>query len=310
MESTRPVEWNDEYLISENRRIYTDQQLGIPGLRMIGFHSMHNAAEPLVCHYHRNAVEITFVVKGSMNSSVGEQNYSLYGGDIFITPADVPHGTGNNPVGICEIYWVQLDLTQTGFLFLGAAWEGFLRQGLAGLGTTLLRDAKVSRQYLSEMFEALAADGAKERFYGLARFVQLLHMIVNRSSEVKGIVTPDIQSALDWIYGHLYEDIPLEQLSAVAGLSTSHFKHKFYEQTGMTPRLFINTQKVAYAKELLQDGWNITDVAYRMGFNSSNYFSSVFKKHTLLTPSEYSMKFSQGKHDEECDPNPPKRLQL
>ena len=46
---------------------------------------------------------------------------------------------------------------------------------------------------------------------------------------------------------------------------------------GITPAEYINLQKISYAKKMLSNGKsNITDLAYMLGFSSSNYFSSVF----------------------------------
>lgn len=46
---------------------------------------------------------------------------------------------------------------------------------------------------------------------------------------------------------------------------------------GITPAEYINLQKISYAKKMLSNGKsNITDLAYTLGFSSSNYFSSVF----------------------------------
>ena len=65
------------------------------------------------------------------------------------------------------------------------------------------------------------------------------------------------------------------------------FSYKFKRQLGTSPRNFINQQKIEQAKILLLEKMSITDVAMYLGFTSSSYFSTVFKKFTLYTPSEY-----------------------
>ena len=53
----------------------------------------------------------------------------------------------------------------------------------------------------------------------------------------------------------------------------------------------INEVRLQNAKRLLRStGMSITEIAYAVGFSDSNYFSSVFKKHTGMTPGEYRSK--------------------
>lgn len=58
-------------------------------------------------------------------------------------------------------------------------------------------------------------------------------------------------------------------------------------QLGTSPRNFINYHKVEQAKRMLQDGKTITQTAMELNFSSSNYFSTVFRRYTSLSPSEY-----------------------
>lgn len=56
---------------------------------------------------------------------------------------------------------------------------------------------------------------------------------------------------------------------------------------GVSPRNYINQEKISRAKALLLKGYTVTDVAMLLSFNDSSYFSTVFKKYTLKTPRQY-----------------------
>lgn len=77
-----------------------------------------------------------------------------------------------------------------------------------------------------------------------------------------------------------------EQLAELVGLSHSHFRALFKEETGETVLQFRNRLKIARASALLQSGvCNVTEAAYETGFSDVYYFSRLFKKITGKSPS-------------------------
>lgn len=82
---------------------------------------------------------------------------------------------------------------------------------------------------------------------------------------------------------HITSEISLEELASIANLSCCQYKQKFKKQLGISPRHYINQQKIENAKILLMEGMSVTDVAMMLGFSTSGYFSTVFKKYTLYT---------------------------
>jgi len=71
-------------------------------------------------------------------------------------------------------------------------------------------------------------------------------------------------------------------------LSTSRFCVVFREGTGETFLDYLNLVRIRKAEELLlQSNLSIYEVAYQVGFNSTNYFSKLFKRIAGKQPSEY-----------------------
>ena len=121
-----------------------------------------------------------------------------------------------------------------------------------------------------------------------ATYLQLfLHLLISFSSEEQFRLSPDIGRTLNYIMDHITEALTLDELASVANLSCSQYKQKFKKQMGISPRYYINQQKIEYSKMLLQDGMSVTDIAMLLNFNTSSYFSTVFKKYTLFSPLEY-----------------------
>ena len=60
-------------------------------------------------------------------------------------------------------------------------------------------------------------------------------------------------------------------------------------RSGLTPNDYLLKLRIDEAKRRLCHGadQSVTDLAFDLGFSSSQYFSTVFKKFTGLTPSQY-----------------------
>jgi AraC-like DNA-binding protein len=282
------IEWADYYYVSQDRAVYA--RLGIPGLASIGWFHSRSAHKALPRHFHRDCLEITWVVQGNIVFSAEGKDYSLYGGDVFVTPANLPHGTENKPVGISEFYWTQINVREEPLLFLAPPWAAVLRCSLENLRTGAFQGTGFSRKYLADMFSLVTSALPDEKFEGISRLVTVLYQVIRSQAEMKDTPSQDIKKVIDWIRRHIRDEITLEDLADVAGLSLSHFKRKFYAQTGMSPRMLINGRKVDLARKLLSEGYSITDTAFEVGFNSSNYFSTVFRKFTYISPMEYVRK--------------------
>ena len=82
--------------------------------------------------------------------------------------------------------------------------------------------------------------------------------------------------------------IQIRELARLCGLSVSRFKERFRDEVGVPPAEYLTRQKIEAAKSLLLAGdHSITDVAMDLGFSSSQYFATAFKRYTGRTPSEY-----------------------
>jgi AraC-like DNA-binding protein len=92
----------------------------------------------------------------------------------------------------------------------------------------------------------------------------------------------------EYIEAHLGEDITLEALSAVAGLSQSHFAHAFKRATGYPPHQWLLHRRIERAKELLAGhGVRLADVALLLGFCNQAHFSTAFRRVTGITPAAW-----------------------
>lgn len=89
------------------------------------------------------------------------------------------------------------------------------------------------------------------------------------------------------IQQNLFEDLSIEELAFLSGLSLSSFKRKFKELYGTSPNKYINCKRLEKAQILLKTSkLSISEIAYDCGFSDVGYFSKVFKNNYHILPSE------------------------
>lgn len=99
-----------------------------------------------------------------------------------------------------------------------------------------------------------------------------------------------IEPAIEYIHTNYYkENISVEHLAALCGISTVHLRNTFMKRFAMSPIKYINELKMIRAKELLSSQfYTVSQVCFLSGYNDESYFSRAFKKAFNVTPSEYA----------------------
>ncbi len=86
----------------------------------------------------------------------------------------------------------------------------------------------------------------------------------------------------------LESDLTIQQIADELGVSYSSFRKLFKEHTGIAPATYQQDLRLQRAKELLSTtGESIKEIAYRLNFETPDYFSSRFKILTGMKPSEF-----------------------
>ena len=99
-----------------------------------------------------------------------------------------------------------------------------------------------------------------------------------------------IHQALTFIDEHFTEQITLQELAALTGLTPNYLCSLFKQINGMSLWDYISAKRINRAVQLLTfEGhtMNILDIATQCGYNSTANFNKTFKKVTGMTPSEY-----------------------
>jgi AraC-like DNA-binding protein len=75
------------------------------------------------------------------------------------------------------------------------------------------------------------------------------------------------------------------------GISARHFSRLFVKEVGMSVPDYLNLLRIKKAKELLLNtDMDITRIAYAVGYHSSQYFTTRFKRLEHVTPKGFRLK--------------------
>jgi len=257
--------------------------------------------------WHRNeGIEITYLARGGLGFAVDGRPQPLRPGDLTITRPWQVHRVGDPDVAASRLHWVILDVGvrrphQTW------AWPGWLLLPsgmLARLSTLLQRNEQPvwrADAAIDGCFERLARVVADEP--GDAREARLklrineLLLAVFELLDGQDIALDDtlrsaqrsVELFLATLAQRCGERWRLQDMAEECGLGRSRFTHYCKQLTNMTPVEVLTHHRVRAAQRLLEDAatGSISDVAYACGFESSQYFATVFRAHTGGSPSAY-----------------------
>ncbi len=96
-----------------------------------------------------------------------------------------------------------------------------------------------------------------------------------------------LQRAAELMQDDSASPLSLSQLSAVAGLTPSHFVRAFSQHYGMTPHAYLLDRRIRHARTLLRQGQPLAEVALASGFADQAHFQRQFKRRVAATPGQY-----------------------
>lgn len=95
-------------------------------------------------------------------------------------------------------------------------------------------------------------------------------------------------NAKKYIVQHIEEKLTLNEVAEALNISSNYLSVLFSKYNDIGFSDFVNQSKIEAAKKMMAgDGYKIYEISDTLGFESSFYFSRVFKKVTGLSPRDY-----------------------
>ncbi|WP_102345351.1 helix-turn-helix transcriptional regulator [Bacillus sp. Marseille-P3661] len=98
----------------------------------------------------------------------------------------------------------------------------------------------------------------------------------------------NLQKCIEYISNYFHEDLSIKKVANKVHLSHTYFSRLFKKELGVSFVEYVTNIRIKRAKWLLANtNDTIESIAAQVGFNTPNYFSSIFKKNEGMSPSEY-----------------------
>jgi AraC-like DNA-binding protein len=216
----------------------------------------------------------------------GGNHIAAAGQAVVINPAEIHTGTA-----VTESGWAYRMLypgiglmRQIASEITGRRWE------MPMFGDPVIEDADLALRlyHLNRVLEESPSRMARETHLRDALGAFILRYAVNRPlfsdrDDARGAVA----KARAYLEAHYAEDVSLETLAAIAGLSAFHLVRLFRRAYGLPPHLYLTHVRVLRAKALLAGGQPIAEVAAAVGFTDQSHLTRRFKRIVGVTPGQY-----------------------
>ena len=231
-------------------------------------------------------------IVGDSNEVIGD--YDL----VLITSPDLEHVWEQNTCTSDDIREITvqfyLDLSDDGFLSRNPfhSLRKMLKEARKGLSFPM--DA-IMRVY--QQLDTLSS--VKDGFYAVMHFLTILYELsrcegartLATSSYAKVEVESDSRRVLkvkNYIAKNYMDEIRLNTLADIAGMSPSAFSRFFKLHTGRNLSEYIIEMRLGYASRMLVDtARSIAEISFQSGFNNLSNFNRIFKKKKGCSPSEF-----------------------
>ena len=262
------------------------------------FIGRHLVTTKTTYHSH-NFVEIAYVAKGNGTHNINGVEHDVSEGDIFLINYDIKHEfiTKNEPLLLynCIFTPSYFDLALKESRNFFDITDHFLLNNLYANFPTdyIFTSAHGGENHhilnINErMFQEFTMKQLGYRDIIRGYIIEFLVIICRLKLNVASERTKKMLEIMEYINVHYKENIYIENLAAIAGFSTSHFRSIFKSLTGKPVSLYIQNLRVQEACKILKNkDINVEQVAMEVGYSDIKHFYSVFKKITGKRPKDF-----------------------
>ena len=272
---------------------------------------INKAYEQSYSHIHsHDFIEIAFVASGRGLHIIGDKEYKVSKGDLFVINYNILHEFRSLPdakesplyVYNCIFLPEFLDISLMNSKDFSTITHNFLFSTFfpeESENRANIRLQAYDYKEIENLFEKMHLEymthehGYVEilRAYTIEllvlvfRYYHKNHIVENKIKQQRKKIILDV---INYMKVNFYKELKLEDLSMMAFLSKSYFCKKFKEYTGMTVFEYAQKIRITASCSLLKGTeLKIIDIAIEVGYSDVKFFNKVFKRYIGKTPSAF-----------------------
>lgn len=251
-------------------------------------------------HQH-DEYELILITEGNGTALIGDYVGEYTVGDIFFLTSNLPHWfrkSHHKIIGSAIVIHFLQTFWGEQFLLLPEMKKINLLLNSKNSGIQLLSTLK---KELSVLIHHMETASGIDRINCLLNCLQkmgssnkLKVLSYDFSAKINSKENSAIEKIFDYSFKNYLDQITLEEVAAIAGMSIPTFCRFFKKNIKKSYFDFLQEIRISHACKLLQTTSKpILDICYNSGYNSWAHFSKQFKHVKEITPSQYRKQFKQ-----------------
>lgn len=229
--------------------------------------------------------ELVYCLRGAGSVRVGGRTHRVKKRSLYWVSCWHPHAYRADAGDPWELYWLRIE---------GPGLDALAKVlRIAELPVFHQLDDAATRSCFEEafnIFDAPSPASPAKMHATVARLLALLYENRFRDADVDALATvpSTLERPLVRMRQHYADALRLADLSALAGMSVSHFIRTFKRSMGTSPIDWLRRERINQAKRRLIDTDEpVKEIARQCGYRDPYFFSKDFKKLTGLPPTNY-----------------------
>jgi AraC-like DNA-binding protein len=292
--------WLDTTSTTE-REILDFRGEGFGPLLTLGRFHYDSATEPLADQQHDGWLVLVFALGGAQHYQLGASRVLLSAGQVMRIPPGTRYGSGPWPEQRGAVAWMILETRpapEWSGLGIGKQVAGRLLECLTDRrGAVVFAQPGMTEEMLNGLFAEWTMRDVPLRRELIRHRLSALLLSLAAAMDAEGEpshgrpghAAARIREMIQWLGGNVRRNIRVEDLAVRARLPQARFFREFKAVTGFTPKDFLLRLKIEEAAKLLEREPTrpVTAIAHELGFSSSQYFATVFRRYLRVSPGEY-----------------------
>jgi AraC family L-rhamnose operon regulatory protein RhaS len=289
----------------------------LPGLNSIGFWNASGEQDWGEDPHRNEGVEILFLETGATGFAVDQKKFNLHAGHFTITRPWQLHKLGAPHVGRGRLFWLIIDVgvRRPHQTWHWPEWVVLTKNDMAELTRKLRNNENPvwnSTPAIHQAFRELTpAIIDLQQPHAVSRLaVQLNQLLVGILDALSGQEVQDNEQLtsrrrtaalflrdIEQGIVDIGEQWTLDKMSAHCGMGITAFSKYCRQLVNAGPMEFLNQRRLdKAARQLREDpSLSVTEIAFRNGFNASQYFATCFRRRFGCAPQEYRRRETMSK---------------